>query len=360
MRVLYISDCYFPRVNGVATSIRNFRESLKEIGVDSTLVCPSYDDESFDTDIHRVPSRIAPFSSEDRMMRWKSLSNTLLYLQFESRKFDLVHVQTPFLAHHAGVRFAKRMRIPAIFTYHTHFEHYLHEYVRFLPRSCGRGLARALTRSQAKDVRAIVAPSHEAADVLRGYGIKTPVMVIPTGLSKEAFVFGNLRRFREKYRVSSPIMLYAGRVAREKNIPFLLVVLKFVMETIPNMTLVIAGDGPAREEIERAALEMGIMRNVRVLGYLDQATDLRDAYSAANVFVSASCTETQGLAALEARAQGIPAILLEDGTNDARSFAKRVVTKIFGSSVINRETALECSSERMAVKMRDLYQSLLT
>ena len=149
MRALWLSDVYFPRVNGVSTSIATFRAGLADAGVATSLVAPQYRDaaDASDADqVLRVPAGAVPGDPEDRRMRWVALRAALDALHDEH--FDLVHVQTPFLAHYAGLRFARERGIPVIETYHTFFEEYLHHYVPLLPRFIGRRLARGLTRAQ--------------------------------------------------------------------------------------------------------------------------------------------------------------------------------------------------------------------
>ena len=159
MRILFISDVYFPRVNGVSTSIRTFRTDLAAAGIETVLVAPAYDaaPDAPEAGVIRVPSSAVPGDPEDRRMRWGALRTALAAL--ETERFDLVHIQTPFLAHYAGLRFARRTHLPVIATYHTFFEEYLHHYVPILPRSLGRSLARRFTRSQCAALSAIVAPS---------------------------------------------------------------------------------------------------------------------------------------------------------------------------------------------------------
>src|SRR3977135_4197321 len=113
MRVLFVSDVYFPRVNGVSTSIATFRADLAGAGVDTTLVVPQYGAApiaSDDAGILRVPSRRVPRDHEDRLMRWGALRRTLHALR--DQPYDLVHIHTPFLAHYAGVSFASDAALP--------------------------------------------------------------------------------------------------------------------------------------------------------------------------------------------------------------------------------------------------------
>jgi 1,2-diacylglycerol 3-alpha-glucosyltransferase len=306
MRVLFISDVYFPRVNGVSTSIRTFRSDLAQIGVETTLVAPAYPGAADDGDasIIRVPSGSVPMDPEDRRFKGGPL-RARLDLELASR-VDLVHIHTPFIAHYAGARFAREHGLPVVATYHTFFEDYLHHYVPILPRAIGRALARRFTLSQCRDVAELISPSAPMRDALLAYGVTTPIEVLPTGMPTESFIKGSGATFRKQFNLpmNAPLLLYVGRVAYEKNIDFLLRMFAKVRRQRPDALFVIAGEGPARESLTRQARELGLSDAVRFIGYLDRRTDLPNCYAAGDVFVFASRTETQGLVLLEAMAQG--------------------------------------------------------
>src|SRR5580698_550148 len=301
MRVLFISDVYFPRVNGVSTSIRTFRADLRDAGVDTVLVAPDYGtaQDKDEPGVLRVPSGRVPRDPEDRRMKSGALRQALAEL--DPQHFDLVHIHTPFVAHYAGVRFAARRGIPVIATYHTFFEEYLHHYVPVLPRVVGRALARSFTRSQAMPLAAIVAPSEPMRALLTGYGVTTRIQVIPTGLPVDRYLPGNGARFRARFGIPTdrPLLLYVGRVAHEKNIEFLLHAFVSLRRSRPDAMLAIAGEGPSRTQLESLAVELGIAPHMHFIGYLDRERGLADCYASADVFVFASRTETQGLVLLE-------------------------------------------------------------
>jgi 1,2-diacylglycerol 3-alpha-glucosyltransferase len=316
VRVLFISDVYFPRVNGVSTSIRTFRQDLVQCGVDTLLVTPRYaapgapaaDEPGTEQDVVRVAAAHVPRDPEDRRMRWCALKRALEALA--GGGFDLVHIHTPFIAHYAGVRFARRTNIPCVATYHTFFEEYLHHYVPVLPRAFSRLLARHFTRSQCQAVQALIAPSEPMRAVLTGYGVTTPIHVVPTGLAADRFRAGDGRAFRARAGIAPgrPLVAYIGRVAHEKNIGFLLRVFAQVLKRVPEAVLVIAGEGPAREQLRAQVAARGLGPHVHFAGYLERDGALLDCYAAADVFVFASRTETQGLVLLEAMAQGTPVV----------------------------------------------------
>jgi 1,2-diacylglycerol 3-alpha-glucosyltransferase len=383
LRVLMISDVYFPRVNGVSTSIRSFRADLAAAGVESVLVVPAYTDHACadEAGVVRVPSAHVPKDPEDRRMRWGALLRTLRDLS-ATQRFDVVHIQTPFIAHYAGVRIARRLGLPVLATYHTFFEEYLHHYVPALPRPLGRALARRFTRSQCGQLDALVAPSAPLRDTLLSYGVRTPMYVIPTGLPPDRFRAGDGARFRAAHGIAAkrPLLLYVGRVAHEKNIGFLVEAFAELRHEAPEALLVIAGEGPARRALGEQVTRLGLERDVRFIGYLDRDTALLDCYASADAFVFASRTETQGLVLLEAMAQGRPVVstahlgtvsVLQPGcgaeivADDVDEFARGVLRvldhpgRATQAGARGREYATGWSSAAMVWRLTELYRELV-
>ncbi len=389
MRVLYLSDVYFPRVNGVSTSIATFRSDLHVLGIETTLIAPEYTPTGSvaeerplqvrSGEIIRVPSRTVPGDPEDRGMRWRPLTEALHWMSRE--RFDLVHVQTPFIAHYAGVRHARALRIPCITTYHTFFEEYLHHYAPLLPRSIGRVLVRAFTRSQSRQVNALIAPSEPMHEVLLQYGVRTPIYVLPTGLPADRFGPADGQRFRALAQLppDRPLLVYVGRIAFEKNIEFLIESFDRVRRQAPQAMLVIAGEGPAEGTLRRLVTKLGLDGEVRFVGYLDRDGALLDCYAAAHAFLFASRTETQGLVLLEAMAQGAPVISTaslgtrsilkpESGAivvpEQSEQFAAAVL-RVLHSAELRAELAARSrlyakswSSTDIARKLADIYQEV--
>jgi glycosyltransferase involved in cell wall biosynthesis len=381
MRVLMISDVYFPRVNGVSTSIKTFRDELPGFGADSQLVVPAYPGQADDANdgILRLESWQVPRDPEDRLIRPGALRAFRRALR--RGDFDVVHVQTPFAAHYAGVAVARELGIPVVESYHTYFEHYLHHYVPWIPGALTRLLARRVTVSQCAAVDRVIAPSTQMAAALRAYGVDTPIEVLPTGIPASGFVPGDGARFRARYGIdpARPVATFVGRVAHEKNIGFLFSMLKVLRERVPDVLLVIAGEGPARPHCERLVSAAGLAGSVRFVGYLDRAVELPDCYRAADVFVFASRTETQGLVLLEAMAQGTPVVSTAMmGTIDVLSQASAAVVvredeQEFATAVADlltdpvrrtglgelaRKDAQAWSSEALAGRLAELYETL--
>jgi 1,2-diacylglycerol 3-alpha-glucosyltransferase len=317
VRILMVSDVYFPRVNGVSTSIQTLRQALLAAEHSSVLVAPDYPAAMAEPGIVRVPGWEIPRDPEDRLMHPRALVAALDRL--DPADFDLVHIHTPFLAHRAGIRWARRHGLPCVETYHTLFEEYLHHYLPFLPKRLLATAARMISRKECNGVSAVIAPSSAMKQALLTYGVSSPIHIIPTGLRLADFSNCDGPAFRARHGIASehPVMAYVGRVAFEKNLDFLLQVTQQVRRHLPDVLFVIAGEGPARASLERAVAKRGLTNNVRFVGYLERRTELPACYCAADVFVFASKTETQGLVLLESMALGVPVVgLAEMGTKD--------------------------------------------
>ncbi len=316
MRVLMVSDVYFPRVNGVSTSIETFRRTLAAHAVEVRLVVPRYCDEAEEAGVVRVAGRPVPGDREDRLVGWRAMQRAVLAA---AQDCDLIHIQTPFVAHYAGLRAARKLGLPVLATYHTLFEEYLQHYAPFLPGGWLKAQARAFSRRQCNALDAVVVPSTAMRQRLEAYGVTTPLHVLPTGIPLAQFARGDGPAFRARHGipVGQPVALFVGRVAHEKNIGFLLEALVHARQLRPEVLLVVAGEGPAMADLQAQVRALGLHGAVRFIGYLDRQRELPDCYAAADVFVFASRTETQGLVLLEAMAAGLPVIALaEMGTID--------------------------------------------
>ena len=379
LRVLMVSDVYFPRVNGVSTSIETFRGDLAGEGVEVRLVAPEYPTPHGAPSTWRIPSRRIPFDPEDRLMRWQPLTRRIDALAADGA--DLIHIQTPFAAHYAAVRAGRRHRLPVVTTYHTHFEEYIGHYLPLMPRPVLRGLARGLARTQCNGLDAVVVPSLAMRDKLAEYGVTAPMHVLPTGIPAGHFDRGRRERFRERYGIAPNrhVALFVGRVAHEKNIGFLLDALTYAVREL-DLLLVVAGEGPALPELRSRVARLGLGRHVMFVGYLDRRTELPDCYAGADVFAFASHTETQGLVLLEAMAAGLPVYgLARMGTRDIiepqrGAIAAPADAPAFGHGLAallrdtgrrhamaeeGRSFAAEWSSVERARQMAGLYRSVV-
>ncbi|PLY14542.1 MAG: glycosyl transferase family 1 [Sedimenticola sp.] len=377
MKILMISDVYFPRVNGVSTSILTFTRSFIEQGHEVTLIAPDYPDVGeHEFEILRIPSCQVPLDPEDRFMHRRHIRRLLPELR--RRDFNILHIHTPFVAHYAGTWLGKRLGVPVVVSYHTFFEAYLEKYIPWMPHSWLRALARSFSRNQCNAVDGVVSPSKQMLARLREYGVTRQAHVIPTGLDLEQFRGRASNTFRQRHDIPGDafLCLYLGRVAHEKNIDFLIEMFEFLKHDIDRARLVIAGEGPALPGLKKQVQRLGMDDSVHFIGYLKPIEAVVDCYRASDVFVFASETETQGLVLLEAMACGTPVVscaclgsedVLKDGEGclisslDWQLFADRVIALANDDerrrqlSTAGLEYVRDWSTEAKSAEMLDFY-----
>jgi glycosyltransferase involved in cell wall biosynthesis len=381
LNILMVSDVYFPRINGVSTSIQSFREQLLALGHRVTLVVPDYGTGAVDDpDLFRVAGWKVPADPEDRLFNRAALRRSLQEL--DDRAFDLVHVQTPFLAHYEGVQLARARGIPVIETCHTLLEEYLHHYIKIVPRALTRSVTRRITRSQTGAVDELIVPSSAVRDLLEGCGVTTPMRVLPTGLADDCFGPTHPQALAQRLGLDlgRPTLVHVGRVAHEKNIDFLLHMLVVLVGQLPRVQLLIAGEGPALGHIKSLSTRLRLQDNIRFVGYLSRGGDLQDFYACSDLFVFASRTETQGLVLLEAMACGVPVVstamlgtrdilLPERGAlvadENEQDFAGKVL-RLLGDEVLRKSLSLDArawaahwNAAASANKLVDIYSRLV-
>ncbi len=310
-----LSDVYFPRVNGVSSSISTYARALVRMGHTVTLVAPDYgpgsgqdahDAEGFE--VIRLAARVIFFDPEDRLITRSALRSARRRLS--ARAWDVIHVHTPFRAHALGVALRASSGRPLLETYHTYFEEYVAHYLPWAPAAWLRTFARFASRKLCHDVDHLIVPSAQMVEVLVRYGVRTPTTVLPTGLDLGEFAGGDGGAFRARHEIAlvQPTLVTVSRLAVEKDIALLLRVVRRLVSEFPDLLFIIAGEGPDEARLRRLVGSLELQGNVRFFGNLDRRTELLDCYRAGDVFVFASPTETQGLVLIEAMALGVPIV----------------------------------------------------
>jgi glycosyltransferase involved in cell wall biosynthesis len=223
-----------------------------------------------------------------------------------------------------------------------------------LPGFAGAWLARSVMTSQLNAVDAVVSPSEPVRARLLEYGVTRPIHVIPTGMTEDRFTPGDGARFRQQHGIGAErkLVLNVGRVAHEKNLSFLLRMFARLRPLEPRALLLIAGEGPARHALEKEAHALGIAVDTRFVGNLDRERGLNDCYAAADAFVFASRTETQGLVLLEAMAQSRPVV------STACLGTRSVLTEGSGACVVEENEAEFAAALAAVLKDADRMQRM--
>lgn len=391
MKIAVFTDSYRPYVSGVVRSIDTFSAELLDLGHEVYIFGPRYYPSQHDG---RTPSAADDDVPATKVFRYWSIPVPMyrgftapvpISAQAEQLCSDLgihiIHSHTPFAMGALGALLARRLRLPLVFTHHTMY----HEYVHYLPgvRTALREMMLRYVGTYCRRADLVITPTPQIREfAIKAYGLQNkPVKAIPTGIDVEEFRRGDGRAVRERFSIPerAPVLTFVGRLGREKNVDFLLDAFKRITLRRADVHFLLVGDGPRRAHLEETVKEAGLAGRVHFTGTLPKRQVI-DAYHAADLFVIASVTETQGLATLEAMAAGLPVVgvrapgtcdmvehgvqglltaeepepfaaavlrLLEDGAM-RRSFAARAL-----------ERAEKFSARNMALEMLRAYEEAL-
>jgi glycosyltransferase involved in cell wall biosynthesis len=304
VRVALFTNNYVPFCGGVTTSVETLRHGLAGRGHDVWVFAPRFPGASADPQVVRYPS--IPAATYPEFALAIPFSRTIA-ARARALTIDVFHAQHPFLLGPTARRLARQPRRPLIFTYHTRYEKYAH-YVP-LQRALVEAAAVRLSTRFATRADAVIAPSAVIRDELVGRGVRTPIAVVPTGIDLGRFCPGDRAGARRELglAVDERVLLYVGRLDREKSVDRILLAFDRIASTVPRTRLVLIGQGTQADALRRLARSLPVAERIEFLGLRAHA-ELPVCYRAADLFVFASETETQGLVLAEAAASGLPAV----------------------------------------------------
>ncbi len=316
LRIGIFSESFQPVQNGVTTSVLTLISGLRSKGHKVWVFAPEHlQKREPEFNVMRFPAFVSMFNKE-YPLAYPFIPRIALATHFNRLRLDIVHTHTPFVLGLTGANLAISRDVPIVSTFHTLYTKYSH-YLPFLPETVTERMIQHYLEWYYNRCAAIICPSKVAGNALAALGVTSPIEIIPTGIplpSKE--LVGKIARETARNELcilpNTPVMLYAGRLAKEKNVGFLLEALKNLLKVLPEAMLLIAGGGPNQEELESMALSMEIASSIRFLGPTPRKK-MDSLYAAADVFCFPSPSETQGLVIGEARAAGVPSIVIDAG-----------------------------------------------
>ena len=394
MKIAMFSDAYFPRVNGVGVSVKCFGEALAKIGHEICVVCPAYDvqkevvienTEIKGFSIMRIPSVSIRFSTEDRYVKFSNWK--LIKREMNKFKPDVIHVNSEFALGIMGMIYARKNKVALVYTSHTMWESYIENYVHCLPSFCSRKIGKELVCFFAKRAQVVISPTDRMCKLLSSYGIKRPIEIIPTGMDDSISKIdeNKLPSFKSDIYKEFPalenkkILLYVGRVVKEKNLYMLFDVFNKVRAKIDNTVLFFVGGGPELDNLKEKAKTLPFASSICFAGYRDRGI-LSYFYRLADVFVFPSCTETQGLVTIEAMRASLPVVAIgEMGTldvmqgdnggfmvkNDVEEFAARVIDLLSNKELHQQkskeagEWSSKWSMNYLTPKLENIYKKAI-
>jgi glycosyltransferase involved in cell wall biosynthesis len=318
LRIVMFTNNYLPFIGGVPISIERLWRGLAAMGNAVLLIAPRYRDQPrVEAHVLRVPSILA--LGEKREFRLANIFLRRIGRAVRDFRPDLIHLHHPFWLGSLGLLLAHRLRVPAVFSYHTRLEHYAH-FVP-LPGMLFRNfISHALIKRFANKCDAVIVPTYSAEEYLRMIGVKKPVFVQPTGIDYRRFqevTAGQVARLRSSLGIGDErVLISVSRLSNEKNIDFLIDAIASLREQTERPFLVLMiGDGHQRERLHRRIDELNLARHFRLLGAVPPE-DMAIYYRLGQLFLFASKSETQGMVILEAMAAGLPVVAVRSSGID--------------------------------------------
>ena len=322
------TDAYWPRVNGVTVSVDSFSRALVRAGHEVMIVCSYYPgginapvspfdspEEKDGPKVVRVPSLPTFVTKEDRIAKFNKWH--WVFKQVEDFSPEIVHINTEMMIAGFGFMYANAHNLPPIYTFHTMWEDYAPNYFPMFPAFVVKFFIRGWQKSILYGAYRVIVPTQQIMDVVYSYDKKTETFLLPTGIEPELFEHDGAEAavFRENLEERFPrlkgkrLLLFAGRVAKEKNVGFLLKILPDILAVHPDVILLIAGSGPDLDYYREEAVKAGIGESCVVTGYMERK-ELALVYAISELFLFPSLTETQGLVTLEAMFSGTPVVAI--------------------------------------------------
>lgn len=344
MRIGLFTDTYPPYINGVSTSVEMLKNALEKLGhtvyvvtINDSAIKYRYDEEKH---ILRMPgirigiydyrlSQIYPLKAINRIKEWK---------------LDVIHSNTEFSIGIFARLFAKQFHIPLVHTYHTWYEDYVYYLTKGHFDKSSKKVIEYLTKFYCETTATeLIVPTKKICNLFKNkYKFEKNINIIPTGIEIERFFNeeidkDELIRMRRLYNINKKdfIIIFVGRLAEEKNIKYILDIEKELKEKHKNIKMLIVGDGPAKEEYENYVKELNIEDNVIFTGRAAWE-DMPTYYHMADIFITASLSETQGLTVVEAMASSLTPCCIEDD-----AFTETVIDNFNGIIFKTKEEAVE-------------------
>ncbi len=383
MNIGFFIDTYHPHVNGVVTSCDILKDELGKRGHKVFVITvknTKIDIES--SEIIRIKGFPFPPLPEHRI--------GIVYSPAKMRKInnldlDIIHTHTEFSIGIFGRIMARILNIPVVHTYHTMYEDYMHYITGKSMAKYASKLAKKASKYYCTNCDAVIAPTEKTRNALKSYGLKKNIDVVPTGInvndfSKSHYNNNTILNLKEEIGmdVDASVILYVGRLAREKSIDIIIKQMPAILKEAPAARLLIVGDGPQRDKLEKLCNKLAVDNYVYFTGQIPRKK-IANYYQLGDIFVNASVTETQGLTYLEAMAAGTLVVarydtnlkgLINDGKNgyffNTEEELPDILAKVLNntykkSTMVNNayKTVQEFSAENFGKKIEKIYLKLV-
>lgn len=320
MKIAIFVETYLPYLNGVVTHVKILREGLIHNGHEVLIVTADKNvrEHVIEDGVLRCPAL------EMKKIYGYGLSSPLSYtLKKKIKEFnpDIIHIQQEFGIGLAGIRAARALNVPLVYTLHTMYDDYLY-YIAPRPLTdMVRRISHNYIRFISRRADIVTGPSKKCVDYLANAGVHRKVYVIPNSVELENYTENATTQeqraaIRNKFSIpeNAFVACFCGRIGKEKGIDNLIKLWKEQVGSNDNSYLMIIGNGPWREELEHLAAELGIKDHVIFTGAVSHE-DIPPYYACCNAYATASLSEMYSISMLEAQASGLPVVQRLDPDN---------------------------------------------
>ncbi len=377
MRIAMMADVYKPHVSGITNYIDLNKRYLEKAGHE-VFVFTFGDQDYHDEEQRVIRSPGLPLVDTGYYLSFRHTAAAKKLLQ----TMDIVHVHHPFISGRLALRYCEPLQIPTVFTNHTRYDLYAQAYLPMVPEDISDGLLQAYMPPFCEAMSLVVSPSAGMEKILRGMGVTSPILIIPNGVELQSFYQAeSLSRADFGFKENDVILVYAGRIATEKNLSFLLQSFAGVAQAFSHVYLMILGGGQKQieDETKQLAAQLKLSQRVHFTGFV--AYERLPTYLAmCDAFVTASVTEVHPLSVIEGMAAGLPVVgidspgvgdIIEDGktgfltTQDLASFTAKLtrlcldagLRKQMGDAA--RQASTRYAIERTTKTMLEQYERLV-
>ncbi|HOK00545.1 MAG TPA: glycosyltransferase [Candidatus Pacearchaeota archaeon] len=313
MKIGFFTDAYFPTGFGVSSSIESFYQNLEKLNHEVFIFAPlfkNYKDEN--KNVIRFDS-LKVFEKPETRLAAPFLPIESFEKTFNS-SFDIIHSHSPFSMGFLGKYISNRKKIPFVYTHHTEYPEYAKIYLKekiLLPY-----IARALSVWFSNMSDAVIAPSFKIQKSLLENGVKKPIYLLPTGVNINIFKKSEEKtKLKKELKIplDKKVLLFVGRISKEKNIDFLIKVFQEIQNSPfkEKIIFLIIGDGSYFKNLKELIKKSKIEKPTIITGFIPHK-EIDKYYKVSDIFVFPSLTETQGIVILEAMASGLPVVALKD------------------------------------------------
>lgn len=305
------SDTYFPYISGVVRSIERLSEGLRGRGHVVTIFGPRYAGYSDDANKieHVSRCRALPIYPPGNIV-FPLPHIASMTRRVREMNVDIIHAHSPFTMGLAALQVGHRLGIPVVFTHHSVY----HEYAIYAPKPLRSPTEWAIlnwVNHYVQHADLVVTPSMATSEFVRAaYGVDCVVVSNPI-----VGVIANGTSDTQRADLSEPILLYVGRLGKEKRLPLLIRAFALVRKQVP-ARLVLVGDGPERLTVGELAEELQVYQFITMTGFLPYA-EVSHWYRKAIILAFPSDKETQGMVILEALAHEVPVVAVRSQASEA-------------------------------------------